>query len=167
MSETPPLRANDVPAILREFAASGWRSMVLRAGEVAVVASREDEVLEAPASAPAAPVSAAPVSAAPAPAKAPATAPAAARSREGLVPVCSPVAGTFYLAPQPGAPPFVQVGQRVEAEDTVGIVEVMKLMNHVAAGAPGEVVEVLVVNGQAVEDDQELMLLRPALERVA
>lgn len=69
----------------------------------------------------------------------------------------TPMVGTFYLAPEPGAAPFVQVGDRVEAGQTIGIVEAMKLMNPVPAERPGEVVDVLVGDGEPVEFGQGLV----------
>ncbi|MEU8037263.1 acetyl-CoA carboxylase biotin carboxyl carrier protein [Streptosporangium sp. NPDC049078] len=74
--------------------------------------------------------------------------------------VTSPLVGTFYVAAEPGAPPFVRPGDRVDAGQTVGLVEAMKLMNPVAAGQAGEVVEVVVGNGEPVEYGQVLVRLR-------
>lgn len=78
-----------------------------------------------------------------------------------VVPVRSPMVGTFYRAPAPGATPFVAVGQRVDPDTTVCIIEVMKLMNSIPAEARGVVTEILVENGAAVEYGQALMLIRP------
>ena len=78
------------------------------------------------------------------------------------VAVVSPVVGTFYQAPTPGAPPFVAVGTTVGPDTVVGIVEAMKLMNHITAGRPGVVRAVLVADGGPVEFDQPLVLLEPA-----
>jgi acetyl-CoA carboxylase biotin carboxyl carrier protein len=75
--------------------------------------------------------------------------------------VTSPSLGLFWRSPQPGAPSFVEVGQQVDAEDTVCIVEVMKLMNHVKAGVPGKVVAILVDNGAMVEFGQTLVVVEP------
>jgi acetyl-CoA carboxylase biotin carboxyl carrier protein len=77
------------------------------------------------------------------------------------IPVLAPLVGTFYAASQPGAKPFVEVGQRVDAGDTVCIVEAMKLMNEVAAGEAGTVVEIVVENAERVEYEQVLMYLEP------
>ncbi|WP_043622810.1 acetyl-CoA carboxylase biotin carboxyl carrier protein [Nonomuraea candida] len=74
--------------------------------------------------------------------------------------VTAPVVGTFYVAPEPGAPPFVQVGDRVSAGQTIGIVEAMKLMNPVKTERAGEVVEVVAGNADPVEFDQVLVLIR-------
>ena len=81
---------------------------------------------------------------------------------EGGHPVRSPMVGTFYRAPAPGKPPFVEAGQSVEPDTTVCIIEVMKLMNSIPAGARGVVKEVLVENAQAVEYGEVLMLIEPA-----
>ena len=80
---------------------------------------------------------------------------------EGLVEVLSPLLGVFYRAPKPGEPPFVEVGDRVEEDTVIGIIEVMKLMNSARAGVRGEVVEILGVNGEMVEHGEVLMLIRP------
>jgi acetyl-CoA carboxylase biotin carboxyl carrier protein len=69
--------------------------------------------------------------------------------------------GTFYAAPAPGEPPFVRVGDRVRAGQTLGIVEAMKTMNEVEAPANGEIIEILVENGQPIEFGQVLMRLQP------
>lgn len=79
----------------------------------------------------------------------------------GLVAVTAPLIGTFYRAPSPGAPPFVEVGSHVEPDDTVCIVEVMKLMNAVRAGCRGRVVEICAENGALVEYGQTLMRIDP------
>ena len=75
--------------------------------------------------------------------------------------VRSPVVGTFYRAPAPGEEPYVEVGDRVEVEQTLCIVEAMKLMNEIPADVSGEVVEVLVENAHGVEYDQPLFRIRP------
>ena len=75
--------------------------------------------------------------------------------------VRAPMVGTFYRAPAPGAPPFVEAGSKVKPDTVVGIIEVMKLMNQIEAGVDGVVKEVLVGNAQAVEQGQALMLIEP------
>jgi acetyl-CoA carboxylase biotin carboxyl carrier protein len=75
--------------------------------------------------------------------------------------VKSPMVGTFYCAPEPGAAPFVKVGQRVTAETTVCIIEVMKLMNSIQAGYSGVVTQVLVNDGSPVEFGQALIVIDP------
>lgn len=79
-----------------------------------------------------------------------------------LLEIKSPMVGTFYRAPAPGEAPFVQPGDRVSTGQTVCIIEAMKLMNELESEVSGEVVEILVENGQPVEFDQVLMRVRPA-----
>nr|WP_231925441.1 acetyl-CoA carboxylase biotin carboxyl carrier protein [Micromonospora purpureochromogenes] len=80
----------------------------------------------------------------------------------GRIEVRSPMVGTFYRAPEPGAAPFVTVGDLVRPGQVVGIVEAMKLMNEVTAERAGRVTEVLVDDGRPVEYDQPLVALDPA-----
>jgi biotin carboxyl carrier protein len=79
----------------------------------------------------------------------------------GLVEITAPMVGTFYRAAAPGAAPFVEVGARVEEQTQVCIIEVMKLMSSVAAGARGVVAEVCRDNGDAVEFGDVLFRVRP------
>jgi acetyl-CoA carboxylase biotin carboxyl carrier protein len=85
---------------------------------------------------------------------------AGAGQAEGLVAVRTPLPGTFYRAPRPGAPPFVEVGSHVEPDTVIAIVETMKLMNSVSAGAAGTVAQILLANAQPAERDAVLMLIR-------
>ncbi len=103
----------------------------------------------------------APAAVAPASAGANAGAPAAASADDGLVTVTSPLVGTYYESPAPGAPEFVRPGDQVDAGQVLCIVEAMKLMNEIEAEIAGEVVRKLVTNGQPVEFGQALLLLRP------
>lgn len=89
-------------------------------------------------------------------------APDTAPPREGLVSVDSPMTGTFYRAPSPGAPPFVEVGSRVAADDTVCLVDVMKLFNSIPAGVAGSLVEICAENEAQVKAGQPLMWIEPA-----
>ncbi|MDG4831392.1 acetyl-CoA carboxylase biotin carboxyl carrier protein [Solwaraspora sp. WMMD1047] len=91
------------------------------------------------------------------PAPTPATVEATAPRRT----VVSPLVGTFYRAPEPGAAPYVEVGDAIEAGQVIGIVEAMKLMNQVTAEQAGTVVAVLVDDGQPVEFEQPLVALAP------
>lgn len=70
--------------------------------------------------------------------------------------------GTFYRAPAPDEPPFVDVGDRISNQQTVCIIEAMKLMNEVESEVTGEVIEILVENGEPVEYNQPLMRVLPA-----
>jgi acetyl-CoA carboxylase biotin carboxyl carrier protein len=110
---------------------------------------------------PAAPVAAAPVAyAAPAPA---AVAPVESAPAEPVAPeghtVTSPMVGTFYEAPSPGAKPFVEVGQQVNVGDTLCIIEAMKMLNQIEADKAGTVSARLVENGQPVEFGQSLFVI--------
>jgi acetyl-CoA carboxylase biotin carboxyl carrier protein len=96
-----------------------------------------------------------------APAAAPAPAPAAEPESELHI-VKSPIVGTYYGSPSPGAAPFVSPGDHVEKGQVICIVEAMKLMNEIESDADGEVVRCLVTNGQAVEYGQPLFSIRPA-----
>ena len=87
---------------------------------------------------------------------------AAAPIVPGTVEIRAPMLGTFYRAPRPGAAPFVDIGGAVTPQTTVGIIEVMKLMNGVLAGAEGEICEVCVEDGALVEYDQVLMRMARA-----
>lgn len=78
-----------------------------------------------------------------------------------LVEVVAPMVGTFYRAPAPDAPPFVDVGSKVKKGDTLCIIEAMKLMNEIEAECAGEIVEILVENGEPVEYGQVLFLIAP------
>jgi acetyl-CoA carboxylase biotin carboxyl carrier protein len=80
---------------------------------------------------------------------------------EGLHIVRSPIVGTFYEAPSPGAPPFVKPGDIVEAGQILCIVEAMKLMNEIESDVAGEIVKRLVANNAPIEYGQELFAIRP------
>jgi len=80
---------------------------------------------------------------------------------EGTLPIQAPMVGTFYITPEPGAPPFVEVGSRVDEDKTVGLIEVMKVFNAVKSGVRGTIVEICVQSGQFVEYGQMLFLVKP------
>jgi len=80
---------------------------------------------------------------------------------DGSYEVISPIVGTFYRAPSPDSPPFVEVGSAVKKGQVLCIVEAMKLMNEIEAEIDGEVTEVAVANGQPVEYGEVLFRLRP------
>ncbi len=131
---------------------------IKRAGEQTVVHAHSEPrffaVPSAPATSPE--VGAIPVMSAPAVAK-----PAEPAPEEGLHKVKSPIVGTFYEAPSPGAPPFVKVGDTVELGQVLCIVEAMKLLNEIESDMAGEVVKKLATNGQPIEYGQELFVIRP------
>lgn len=131
-------------------------SASVRFGDVEVLLSRTGP-LAAPAPAPAA--ASAPQPAAPTPV---AAQPAAQQPATGTT-IDAPMIGVFYRRPSPGADPFVVEGDRVEAATTIGILEIMKLMNPVTAGASGVLTGFLVADGEAVEFGQALAVLDPAV----
>ncbi len=90
------------------------------------------------------------------------TAAAEPEPEENLHIVRSPIVGTFYEAPSPGAPPFVKAGDKLEVGQVLCIVEAMKLMNEIECDVAGELVKKLVSNGQPIEYGQELFTVRAA-----
>jgi len=132
----------------------------IKEGEESVRISR-NSAPPMPVAAPMAPAYAAPPPAAPAPVAPPAApapaaaAPAEPESTSGHV-VHSPMVGTFYTAPSPSSPSFVEVGQTVKVGDVVCIVEAMKMMNQIEADKAGTIEAILVENGAPVEFDQPL-----------
>jgi acetyl-CoA carboxylase biotin carboxyl carrier protein len=82
-------------------------------------------------------------------------------AEEGLHMVKSPIVGTFYEAPSPGAPPFVKAGDQVELGQVLCIVEAMKLLNEIESDVAGEIVKKLASNGQPIEYGQDLFVIRP------
>ncbi len=85
-----------------------------------------------------------------------------AEPEEGLVPIKSPMLGTFYRRPAPGQPPYVEIGSFVKEDDTVCLLEVMKVFNSVKAGVRGYIVKICAESGELVEYGQTLFLVRPA-----
>ena len=107
------------------------------------------------ATSPAAPEPTAPTSAPPSPPK-PAVEPAV---RERETAIRAPMLGTFYRSPAPSEPPFVEIGKRVQADDIVCLIEVMKLFSSIKAGLDGVVTRILVENGAMVEFNQMLIVI--------
>lgn len=130
---------------------------IKRAGEHTVVHAHAEPRFYAvpPAPAPAVELGAVP------PLPPPLSIPAAATPEEGLHTVKSPIVGTFYEAPSPGAPPFAKVGDSVEVGQVLCIVEAMKLLNEIESDVAGEIVKKLASNGQPIEYGQELFVIRP------
>lgn len=174
-SSTPPAATreptyDDILAIARLIeSGSRFSEFRLRSGDIEVEVKRANGAAVAPAetgaqsSAPSGPAANAgnwaPASAAATARPAGATRGAGAAS-EGDEVIRSPMVGTFYRSPEPGAPPFVEPGTRVEPATIVCIIEVMKLMNSVAAGVSGVVTHVFVENAQMVEHGQPLIAIR-------
>lgn len=157
------IEADDVEVVLELFEESSWEDLDLRAGDLHLVLSKRPDgegfrVLghKVALSAEMRPKTG------PAPGRAPVVSPPVEGPPPGVVTVRSPTLGTFFVAPNPGAPPFVAPGDVVGADDTLGIVEVMKLMNAVKAGIAGEVLAVCAANNEMVEYDRVLFWIRPA-----
>lgn len=102
------------------------------------------------------------VQAPPAQSAQPAAAAPSAEDDPSVVIVKAPMVGTYYHAPAPNAKPFVQVGQDVSVDDTLCIIEAMKLMNEIKSEVNGKLLEILVTNGQAVEFDQPMFKIKKA-----
>jgi acetyl-CoA carboxylase biotin carboxyl carrier protein len=176
------LNPTAMKALLDAFDRSDWQEMTVTVGDDRLHVSRQAASnggpprpeIQAPAPEAAAPATSEPgapeqapsappegTSAAHAPAPVPPVAsPAADAPGAGTV-VESPSVGLFWRAPSPAEPPFVDVGGRVAAGDTVAIVEVMKLMNHVSAPVSGVVTSILAENGATVEYGQPLLTVDP------
>lgn len=131
----------------------------VRKGNVGALAAAP-AVAETPAAASPAAASAAPATQpVPAPAAAPAAVPAAAG--QDLLSITAPMIGRFYAKPSPNDPAFVALGSQVGPDDSVCILEVMKLFNTVKAGVAGEIVEILVQEGDMVEEGDVLFRVKP------
>jgi acetyl-CoA carboxylase biotin carboxyl carrier protein len=163
MSDDPklPLTLEDVQEILRILEKSSFEELRLDIGGLRLNLRRGGGM---PASAPWNHSEAANLTSREIPAPAPAQLQPQLESRApapGLAEIRAPMLGTFYRAPRPGAAPFVDVGTMLAADTTIGIIEVMKLMNAVPAGIAGEIREICVENGEAVEYGQVLMWVSP------
>ncbi len=84
-----------------------------------------------------------------------------AETKTNIKTILSPIVGTFYTSPSPDSPPYASVGQKIGPNDTVCIIEAMKVMNEIKAEMSGVIEEVMVQNGQAVEFGQVLFKVRP------
>jgi acetyl-CoA carboxylase biotin carboxyl carrier protein len=149
------LTGKDIAEIARLLDESKFASLDLQMGEFRLRIRRDGGWSEAAHEAPdyAAEEVAPTSSAAPAPQAGPAA---------GETDVRAPLLGNFYSAPRPGDPPFVEIGSTVGADTTIGIIEVMKLMNPIRAGLAGTVTAILAANGTAVEEGQPLIRVRAA-----
>ena len=157
------LSEDDVLHILKLIDESKFDYFQLEVGELKITVSKGDPIPLGNSPQPMA-ISATPAAApqpAPAPVAAAAAAPKAAAIPAGHLAVTAPILGTFYVAPEPGAPPFVTVGQQVTEDTTCGLIEVMKVFNSVRAGVKGTIVEVVAANGTFVEFGQTLIIVKP------
>ncbi|CAN5675438.1 acetyl-CoA carboxylase biotin carboxyl carrier protein [soil metagenome] len=150
MSEEQRLPIDKVEQLVDLLRESGVGEIQVRQGEMEITVKARPEAASQP------PVSHA--TAQPAPAPEPEL---ENPERNGLHAVHSPLVGTFYRASAPGEDVYVEVGDRVEAGQTLCIVEAMKLMNEIPADVSGEVVEILPDNASGVEYDEPLFYLRP------
>lgn len=167
----PSLNPQEIRQILDALEQSEWDEAMVTVGDVSISLARNGARLTgststaasaAPSAAPSAPVpapAAAPIPVAEAAAPTPVAA-APAGTGEGI-PIPSPTVGIFWRSPEPGAAPFVEVGQQVRAGDTVCIVEVMKLMNNISAPVSGTITGIAIENASSVEFDQVLMTIAP------
>ncbi|MFD3004819.1 acetyl-CoA carboxylase biotin carboxyl carrier protein [Thermus tengchongensis] len=141
-----------------------YKLTVRRGGEVQVVAV--PQAVAAPVPAPQPPAALAPALAAeatPPPSPAPEGTKGVDKAEEcaGCVEIKAPIVGTFYRAPAPDAPPYVEEGDRVEKGQVLCIIEAMKLMNEIESEVSGIVKKILVKNGEPVEYGQPLFLIQP------
>lgn len=166
MTTPEHLTQRELLEVVEAFQTSGWRAMTLEADGLRISIGKDGPPKTAAPATEAAPASE-PVASAPPPAAVPEPAPLARSGtpepvdRAGCVEVRSPAVGAFWVAPSPGEPPFVEVGETISAHQQLAIVEVMKLMNPVVAPHAGVVVEVCAANADLVEYDQPLFLIRP------
>lgn len=170
MAELSGFTRNDVQEILNIIDKLGDVEVQFETGDVKLFVKKGApgaSVQVAQAVSPATGAAPAAVASAPAAVPAPVTqtaAPAAVNAKEvpaGMVAIRSPLLGRFFVAPSPNDPPFVQVGQKVGEEDSVAVIEVMKLFNTIQAGVKGKVVEMRAANGEMVEFDQILFVVEP------
>lgn len=168
------LTPDDIQALLETFEASTWQELTVDiAGDHLHVSRRQNGLPPAMAQAPppstpatapqetAAPATAPEAPAAPAPAPRPPTASPPPPAPGQGVPVTAPCVGLFWRSPSPGAPPFTDIGSRVGPDDTIAIIEVMKLMSPLKAGLSGVVTAILAENGATVTRGEPLVLVDP------
>jgi acetyl-CoA carboxylase biotin carboxyl carrier protein len=158
------LTDDDVLQILKLIDESHFDYFQLEMGDLKITVSKGEPIPLA-----AAPAQSSAEPAVPPPAPKPVALPAPATPKaakpvtvpEGMLPITAPLLGTFYVAPEPGAPPFVKVGQTITEDTTVGLIEVMKVFNSVRATVKGTILDVVVQNGQFVEFGQTLFIVKP------
>jgi acetyl-CoA carboxylase biotin carboxyl carrier protein len=143
----------DVLDLISQLNESDYESASVQVGDVSIRLSKNDGGFDTPTVSATQPATAAASATQPAAAAASATQPATAALGETID---APMIGVFYRRPSPGAAPFVEPGQRVEADTTIGIIEIMKLMNPIVAGKAGVITDFLVTDADAVEFGQPL-----------
>jgi acetyl-CoA carboxylase biotin carboxyl carrier protein len=150
------LTHDDVQQILKIIDEMGDRDIHLEVGELKLHVTRNS------AATPATTATVPRVPTAPRPAAAPTSAPVAAPTEipPGHVAIRAPTMGTFYRASSPGAKPHAEVGDHVEADDTVGVFEVMKLFSTLKAGINGTITAIPASNEAMVEQDQVLIIIK-------
>ena len=146
----------EVEALIRLFERSDWHELRLETGGLKLVLSKDADA--------AAVGSEAEVAAASATEDPLEPAPEAKDAADGLVPITAPNLGTFYRAPKPGVPPYVEVGQQVTEATEVCLIEVMKLFTPVRAGVSGRIAKACVEDGEMVEFGAPLFLVEPESE---
>jgi acetyl-CoA carboxylase biotin carboxyl carrier protein len=151
------LSSSDIEQIMKLFEQSRFSELKLESGDLKLHLRKEGSAHAAESAPPAAaaPEPVVPAHSAPSAHALPPLGP-------GEVDTPSPLLGVFYRAPKPGEPPFVEVGQEVETDTIIGIVEVMKLMNSVRAGTKGVIVAIHAPNAEMVEYEQPLIRVRTA-----
>lgn len=165
MSQPTP---EDIECLIELFNRSDWGEMHLKTDGLEIFLSHDPQARRPSAASASAAITAAvpPVATAATPATGKAAASAEAATAEvvipeGMVAVRAPNLGTFYLAPKPGAPPYVELGQAITADTEVCLIEVMKLFTPVRAGIKGIVRQLCVADGQMVEFEQVLVIIEP------
>ena len=155
--------AADIENLIELFNRSDWDEMHLKTDGLEIFLSNDPQARGPVASVAAAPaVSAAPVLAAPTPPAPGVGAKGEINVPAGMVAVRAPNLGTFYRAPKPGAPAYVELGQAIDADTEVCLIEVMKLFTPVKSGVKGTVREICVADGHMIEFEQVLIIVEPA-----
>jgi len=147
-----------------ELEQNGAKIRIKRGTDVASSVGAGADYLPDPAAPPLTPLPAAPAAplSAPLPEEEPLAPETPAESAEDLYVMKSPIVGTFYAAPSPNAPPFVNVGDTVQLGQVLCIIEAMKLMNELEAEVAGEIARIYVESGQPVEYGQSLFAIKPS-----
>lgn len=154
----------DIESLIELFNQSDWTEMHLKTDDLEIFLSNDANATSPSQAPPAVMAAASAPSAAPVGDSVAAADVVSAKTHEvpdGMVAVSAPNLGTFYRAPKPGAPPYVEVGQTVGEETEVCLIEVMKLFTPVRAGIAGVVREIRIDDGQMVEFGQVLVVIEP------